>query len=100
VGITGQVAARCTLILFTTGRGTPGGFAAPVLRVTTNSDVYRRKKNWNDFDAGVLLSGTDMQTLTEDLLDRILKVANGEVRTNTEMHKYFEMGIWRDGITT
>jgi len=100
VGITGQVAAGCTLILFTTGRGTPGGFAAPLLRVTTNSDIYKRKTKWNDFDAGVLLSGTSMEKLTEDLLDLMLKVANGEVRTNTEVNKYFEMGIWRNGITT
>jgi altronate hydrolase len=100
VSITGQVAAGCTLILFTTGRGTPGGFAAPVLRVTTNSDIFNRKRKWNDFDAGVLFCGTSMEKLTEDLLDLILKVANGEVRTNTEINKYFEMGIWRDGITT
>jgi altronate hydrolase len=100
VSITGQVAAGCTLILFTTGRGTPGGFAAPLIRVTTNSDIYKRKPKWNDFDAGVLLSGTSMERLTEDLLDLILKVANGEVRTNTEINRYFELGIWRDGITT
>ena len=100
VSITGQVAAGCTMILFTTGRGTPGGFAAPVLRVTTNSEIYKRKKKWNDFDAGALLSGTSMATLTEDLLNLILQVANGEVRTNTEVNRFFEMGIWRDGITT
>ena len=52
ISITGQVAAGCTLILFTTGRGTPGGFAAPVLRVTTNSAIFKHKRNWNDFDAG------------------------------------------------
>ena len=100
VSITGQVAAGCTLILFTTGRGTPGGFAAPVLRVTTNSDIFNHKRKWNDFDAGALLGGKDMQTLTEELLALIIKVANGEVRTNTEVYNYFEMGIWRDGITT
>jgi len=100
VSITGQVAAGCTLILFTTGRGTPGGFAAPLLRLTTNSDLYRRKMKWNDFDAGVLLSGTSMEKLTESLLELTLKVANGEVRTNTEVNRYFEMGIWRNGIIT
>ena len=41
-----------------------------------------------------------MERLTEDLLDLMLKVANGEVRTSTEVNNYFEMGIWRDGITT
>jgi altronate dehydratase len=71
-----------------------------VLRVTTNSDIYKHEKKWNDFDAGVLLSGTCMETLTQDLLELILKVANGEVRTNTEVNRYFELGIWRDGITT
>jgi len=100
VGITGQVAAGCTLMLFTTGRGTPGGFAAPLLRITTNSGIYKRKPKWNDFDAGVLLSGTSMGRATENLLELMLKVANGEVRTNTEVNRYFEMGIWRNGITT
>jgi len=100
VSITGQVAAGCTLILFTTGRGTPGGFAAPLLRVTTSSDLYKRKPKWNDFDAGVLLSGTSMEELTHKLLELMLKVANGEVRTTTEVNRYFEMGIWRDGIIT
>ncbi|MGD8521868.1 MAG: altronate dehydratase family protein [Desulfobacterales bacterium] len=100
VCITGMVAAGCTLIIFTTGRGTPGGFAAPVLRVTTNSDIFNRKRKWNDFDAGRLLSGTGMEQLTEELLELILKVANGEIRTNTEINNYFEMSIWRDGITT
>lgn len=41
-----------------------------------------------------------METLTEDLLDLALKVANREVRTNTEVNKYFETAIWRDGATT
>jgi altronate hydrolase len=100
VGITGQVAAGCTLIIFTTGRGTPGGFAAPVLRMSTNSDIFNRKRKWHDFDAGRLFSGTSMEQLTAELLDLILKVANGEARTFTEVNKYFEMGIWRDGITT
>jgi hypothetical protein len=40
-----------------------------------------------------------VKTLTEDPLDLVLKVANCEVRTNTEVNKYFEMGIWRAGIT-
>jgi altronate hydrolase len=100
VGITAQIAAGCNLIIFTTGRGTPGGYAAPVLRITTNSDIYRRKKHWADFDAGTLLSGADMEYLTRDLIDLIIQVANGEIRTMTEINHYFEIGILRDGITT
>jgi altronate hydrolase len=68
--------------------------------MSTNSDIFNRKRKWHDFDAGRLFSGTSMEQLTAELLDLILKVANGEARTFTEVNKYFEMGIWRDGITT
>ena len=100
VGITAQIAAGCNLIIFTTGRGTPGGYAAPVLRITTNSEIYRRKKHWADFDAGILLGEANIDDVTKKLLDLIIKVSNGEIRTKTEINNYFEIGILRDGITT
>jgi altronate hydrolase len=100
VGITAQIAAGCTLILFTTGRGTPGGYAAPVIRITTNTEIFRRKPHWADFDAGVFLDGVSRDTLARELVDLICKVADGQVRTRTELHRYYEIGILRDGITT
>jgi altronate hydrolase len=100
VGITAQIAAGCNLMLFTTGRGTPGGFASPVLRITTNSEIFRKKRGWADFDAGALLAGAPMEELTRDLLDLILAVASGREKTKTELNGYFEIGILRDGITT
>jgi altronate hydrolase len=100
VGITAQIAAGCNLVLFTTGRGTPGGYAAPVLRITTNSEIFRKKRRWADLDAGTLLTGTSMEELTRDLMDLILGVASGREKTRTELNGYFEIGILRDGITT
>ncbi|MFZ5944478.1 MAG: UxaA family hydrolase [Bacillota bacterium] len=99
VGVTAQFAAGCNLMIFTTGRGTPGGFAGPTLRISTNSQLYERKKHWNDFNAGELLSGENIDNLAARLLDLIIKVASGEVKTMTEKNNYYEIGILRDGVT-
>ncbi|KJS84469.1 MAG: altronate hydrolase [Peptococcaceae bacterium BICA1-8] len=99
VGVTAQIAAGCNLMIFTTGRGTPAGFACPTLRISTNNELFNKKKHWNDFNAGVLLEGAQVNDLAQDLLNLIIKVANGEVRTKTEINNYFEIGILRDGVT-
>ena len=99
VGVTAQIAAGCNLIIFTTGRGTPAGFACPTLRISTNSQLYNKKKHWNDFNAGSLLEGRAMSDSAKELLDLVIKVANGQVKTKTEINNYFEIGILRDGVT-
>lgn len=99
VGITAQFAAGCNLLIFTTGRGTPGGFAGPTLRISTNNELYNRKKHWNDFNAGRLLDGEDMTELADELMEMILKVASGQLKTKTEINNYYEIGILRDGVT-
>ena len=77
--------------MFTTGLGTPAGFAAFILWIATNTDILARKRKWAVFDARVLFSGTSMEKLTKDLLDPLLRMANGELRTNTEIQ------VLRDG---
>lgn len=77
VSSTALAAAGATLILFTTGRGTPLGFPAPTVKIASNSELAARKPRWIDFDAGqVLVSGLDTAAAT--LLDRILAHASGE----------------------
>jgi altronate hydrolase len=99
IGVTSQIAAGCNLILFTTGRGTPGGFAAPTFRVSSNTNLYERKKHWIDFNAGVLLEGGDLRETALHLYDRIVETINGAYRTRNEVNQYFEIGIFKQGIT-
>ena len=99
IGVTQQIAAGCNLIIFTTGRGTPGGFAAPTFRISSNTQLYERKKHWIDFDAGVLLDGRDIKETAVSLYDRIVKTINGEYHTRNEVNKYFEIGIFKRGVT-
>jgi altronate hydrolase len=52
VASTALVAAGATILLFTTGRGTPLGFPVPTLKISSNSALAARKSHWIDFDAG------------------------------------------------
>ena len=52
VSSTALAAAGATVLLFTTGRGTPLGFPAPTLKISTNSALAQAKPRWIDFDAG------------------------------------------------
>jgi altronate hydrolase len=99
VGITVQEAAGCVMTIFTTGRGTPAGFAAPLMRVSSNTDLATRKPHWVDYDAGTLMSGKSMDLAAEELFELVLKVANGEVRPHAERNGYRQIGIWKDGVT-
>lgn len=98
IAITNLAAAGVHLILFTTGRGTPIGAPVPTVKIATNNNLARVKKNWIDFDASPLLNGKSMDELTNDFLDYILNVASGE-KTKNELNGYREISIFKDGVT-
>ncbi|PKN61255.1 MAG: hypothetical protein CVU57_30405 [Deltaproteobacteria bacterium HGW-Deltaproteobacteria-15] len=50
-------------------------------------------------DAGVLLDGKDIQETAAFLYEKIVQTVNGEYRTRNELNKYFEIGIFKQGIT-
>ncbi|HEY0014503.1 MAG TPA: altronate dehydratase family protein [Allosphingosinicella sp.] len=97
VSSTALAAAGATVILFTTGRGTPLGFPVPTVKIASNSGLAARKKGWIDFDAGeVLARGFD--AATDSLAARILAVAGGEA-TAAERNGEREIAIWKRGVT-
>ena len=65
------------------------------LKISTNSDLANRKKNWIDFDAGKILEGND---LTEEFFNYCIEVANGK-QTQNEINGYEEISIFKDGVT-
>ena len=98
VSTTNLACAGATLILFTTGRGTPLGAPVPTLKISTNSELYEKKKEWIDFDAGEILNGKGFDELSKDLLKKIILIANGEP-TKNEMNGYEEIAIFKYGVT-
>jgi len=99
VASTALAAAGCQLVLFTTGRGTPFSTFVPTLKVSTNSDLARRKPQWIDFDAGVLLDDVSMDELLQRFIVCVLDVASGRARTTAEQHGNVEFAIFKTGVT-
>jgi altronate hydrolase len=98
VSTTALVAAGATLVLFTTGRGTPLGSPVPTLKVSTNSDLFARKPGWIDFDAGVVATGADRDAVDAAFSRLIFEVANGKATRNEE-HGQRDIAIFKDGVT-
>ena len=98
VAITNLMAAGVHIILFTTGRGTPIGSAVPTVKVSTNKNLATKKKNWIDFDASPVLEDVTMEQLTDEFLQYLIGVANGE-QTKNEINDYREISIFKDGVT-
>jgi altronate hydrolase len=97
VSSTALAAAGATMILFTTGRGTPLGFPVPTVKIATNSTLAQRKKNWIDFDAGNVLDH-GINATGDELLSMIVRIASGE-RTASERNDEREIAIWKRGVT-
>lgn len=98
VASTALAAAGCHIILFTTGRGTPLGTAVPTVKISTNSDLYNRKSNWMDFDAGRLLAGETTEELTYELMDYVIDIASGQ-KSKAEEMGFREIAIFKNGVT-
>lgn len=98
VSVTALAAAGAHIVLFTTGRGTPFGGPVPTVKLSTNSALATKKKNWIDFDAGRLLSGMGMQELADELMDYLLALASGECQTNGEKNGFREIAVFKDGV--
>lgn len=98
VSSTALAAAGATVILFTTGRGTPLGFPAPTLKIATNSELAMRKPRWIDFDAGMVLAGKTMDQAADELMALVLETASGRL-TRAEQNGEREMAIWKTGVT-
>src|ERR1700722_2195422 len=98
VSSTALAAAGATVLLFTTGRGTPLGFPAPTLKISSTSALALGKPRWIDFDAGPLLTGSTLDDLAQALLDLVIATASGRP-TCAERNGEREVAIWKTGVT-
>ncbi len=98
VSSTALVAAGATIVLFTTGRGTPLGFPAPTLKIASNSSLATAKPKWIDYDAGALLEGKGIDRAADELMQLVLDTASGKPARN-EVNGEREIAIWKQGVT-
>lgn len=98
VASTALAAAGAQIVLFSTGRGTPFGCPVPTVKISSNSDLAARKKNWIDFNAGTLVEGGTLPEKARELFDFVLSVANGK-KTRNEINGFQGMAIFKTGAT-
>ena len=99
VATSALAASGCHIVLFTTGRGNPYGGFVPTVKISTNTELYNKKRNWIDFNAGKLVTeNISLEELTTEFIDYIIKVINGE-KVNNEKNKFQELAIFKSGVT-
>ncbi|MBI5116653.1 UxaA family hydrolase [Candidatus Poribacteria bacterium] len=98
--VSGMLAGGCTIVLFTTGRGTPTGSPiAPVVKITGNPHTWATMKENIDFDASPLFThGAPLPRLGDALLRVLLRTASGR-KTRSEVLGHVEFAITRCGPT-
>jgi len=91
---TGLLAAGAHLIVFTTGRGTPvGSNIAPVIKVSTNSVLYKKMQPNIDVNAGVIVDGEGtLESVGQQIFDKVVGVANGDMPKAEQLgHREFDI---------
>ena len=98
---TAQASAGATLILFTTGLGTPtGNPVAPVIKLATNSALARRMPDTIDIDCGAVVDGgVSIDTMGERVLDLIIETASGRQFTAAETLGQWDFIPWKRGVS-
>jgi len=99
--VTAQVGAGASVVLFTTGLGTPtGNPIAPVVKLSTNSDLAQRMHDIIDMDTGAIVAGEKtIEQMGEAILDLVIQVASGEVRTKAEQKSQEDFIPWKRGVS-
>lgn len=97
---TGQAAAGATIILFTTGLGTPtGNPIAAMVKVATNTTLAKKMPDIIDFDCGAIIEGEKTIAETaEDLLDYCIDLASGKFQTKAQILGQDDFIPWQTGI--
>lgn len=98
VASTALASSGCHVVLFTTGRGTPFGTFVPTIKISSNTEIYNKKKNWIDFNAGVLIEDKSMDEVLEEFISYIIEVASGRL-VNNEKNQFREIAIFKTGVT-
>ncbi len=99
--VTGMVGSGATLVLFSTGLGTPTGDpVAPVIKVATHSALARRMPDIIDADAGPILTGqATVEEKGAELLELCRRVAGGEVQPKAHSNGQSDFVPWKRDVS-
>ncbi len=98
---TGKAASGATLILFTTGLGTPtGNPICPTIKVATNSSLALRMGDIIDINTGAIIEGEKtVEEMGEEILDYCIKAASGEIIPKAVLLNQDDFIPWKRGVS-
>ncbi|WP_317235752.1 UxaA family hydrolase [Niabella hibiscisoli] len=98
---TGKAASGATLILFTTGLGTPtGNPVCPTIKVSTNNVLTKRMNDIIDINCGPVVEGEKtIEEMGEDILEYCIKAASGEVIPKAVLLNQDDFIPWKRGVS-
>ena len=98
VASTALAASGAHIVLFTTGRGTPFASPVPTIKISSNTQLVDKKKNWIDFNCGDMVENSSLEESSERLFDYVLEVASGK-KVKAEEADFHDMAIFKQGVT-
>ena len=98
---TGKAASGATLILFTTGLGTPtGNPVCPTIKVATNSSLARKMGDIIDINTGPIIDGEKtIEEMGEEILEYCIKAASGEIIPKAVLLNQDDFIPWKRGVS-
>ncbi len=98
---TAMVGSGANLVLFATGLGTPtGNPIAPIIKVSTNTEMAENMPDIIDFETGAIIRGEkSIEDMGEELLDLIIEVASGNIKTKSMLLNQNDFIPWKRGVS-
>jgi altronate hydrolase len=98
---TGKAASGATLILFTTGLGTPtGNPVCPVIKISSNTALAIRMEDIIDIDTGPVIDGEKtVEQMGTEILEYCIKAASGEIIPKAVLLNQDDFIPWKRGIS-
>ena len=99
--VTAQAGAGATLVLFTTGLGTPtGNPITPVIKLSTNNKLADRMSDIIDINTGPVITGeSTLDSMADAILELMIEVASGTKQTKAETLRQDDFIPWKRGVS-
>jgi len=98
---TAEVASGATVVLFTTGLGTPtGNPITPVVKLSSNTALYNRMPDIIDINTGTIIEGDEtIEEAGERIMDYVIEVASGNQLVHAQKHGQDDFIPWKRGVS-
>jgi altronate hydrolase len=98
---TAEVASGATVVLFTTGLGTPtGNPIAPVIKLSSNTKLFQKMSDIIDLNMGTIIDGEEtIEQAGARVLDYVIAVASGDIQVAAVKHGQDDFIPWKRGVS-